>query len=391
VTETVTVPRDVVVVCNNIDEAGGAQRWARSMGELLSAEGHRVLLVGVAGVPNPHDYAAEHDGELPYRTALLHNGPVHAASKPSIDTRLRHPKSGLKYRAYLRLQQDGAARISTLLAPLDVDSAVIICVQVFAMEWIAKANTRGIPVIGMSHESYAASMASSRGTRVKRLYADLPRFVALTEQDARDWTTKGGMNNTASMPNPLPFPATGGADPDSHVCVALGRLSQEKGFDLLLEAWSYVVQARPGTDWRLKIYGDGPDRAALEAQAAELGIASSVSFEGATSQVPAALRSGSIFVSASRAEGFPMTLLEALACGLPCVAFDCAPGVREILRDGTLVSLGNTEAFADELGKLIDDGALRGTLAKAAPESVARYAPETIARRWERLFTLVHR
>jgi len=395
--------RDIVIVCNNIDEAGGAQRWARSMGDLLSAESHRVLLVGIAGVPTPHDYAAEHDGPLPYKTALLHDRPVHAVPRPSLDVRVRHPKAGLKHRRWLHLQQQGAARLSALIAPLDADDAVIICVQVFAMEWIAQADTRGIPVVGMSHESYAASMASSRGARVKKLYANLPRFVALTEQDARDWTTKGGMNNTAAIPNPLPFPATGGADPDAHTCVALGRLSQEKGFDLLLEAWSYVVQARPDTDWRLKIYGDGPDRAALEAQARALNINDSVSFEGPTSQVPEVLRSGSLFVSASRAEGFPMTLLEALASGLPCVAFDCAPGVREILRgdtasaqsgtteNGALVSLGNTEAFAFEVGKLIDDPALRATLAKAAPDTVARYAPDVIAQRWERLFTLVHR
>lgn len=384
--------RDIVIVCNNIDEAGGAQRWARSMGELLGGEGHRVLLIGVAGVANPHDYAAEYeDGRPPYRTALLHEKPVHVVHRPAIDVRLRHPRAGLRHRAYLSLQQEGADRLSHLVGSLETENAVIICVQVFAMEWVAKADTHGIPVIGMSHESYAASMASSRGTRVKKLYAGLPRFVALTEQDAGDWTVKGGMNNAASMPNPLPFPATGGADPGAHVCVALGRLSQEKGFDLLLEAWSYVAEARPGSDWRLKIYGDGPDRPALEAQAAALGITSSVSFEGATNQVPEALRSGSIFVSTSRAEGFPMTLLEAQACGLPCVAFDCAPGVREILQDGVLVSLGNTEAFAEQLGRLMDDDDLRGALAKAAPDSVARYAPDVIALRWERLFTLVHR
>ena len=408
-TNGTSVSRDVVIVCNNIDEAGGAQRWARSMGDLLAAEGHRVLLVGIAGVPTPHDYAAEHDGPLPYKTALLHDAPVHAITRPSLDVRLRHPMAGLRYSRWRALQEQGAARLSALLAALDAEgaenaeNAVIICVQVFAMEWIAQADTRGIPVIGMSHESYAASMASTRGARVKKFYANLPRFVALTEQDAQDWTTKGGMNNAAAMPNPLPIPATGGADPEAHVCVGLGRLSQEKGFDLLLEAWSYTMRARPESDWRLKIYGDGPDRAALEAQAKSLGIAASVSFEGSTNQVPESLRSGSVFVSASRAEGFPMTLLEALACGLPCVAFDCAPGVREILRgdqaaeqsetteNGALVSLGNTEAFAAQLGKLIDDPALRATLAKAAPDSVARYAPDVIAQRWARLFTLVHR
>jgi len=395
--------RDVVIVCNNIDEAGGAQRWARKMGELLSERGHRVTLVGIAGVQEPHDYAAEFGGPLPYRTSLLHAKPVHPAGKPSPGARVRHPGSTVKHRSWLRLKRAGASRLTELLAGLERDNAVIICVQVFAMEWVAQADTRGIPVIGMSHESYAASMASSRGARVKKYYANLPRFVALTEQDARDWTIRGAMNNTAAMPNPLPFPATGGADPNAHVCVALGRLSQEKGFDLLLEAWELAVKARPGTDWRLKIYGDGPDRKALEEQMEQRGLTQSIEFAGPTNRVPEALRSGSLFLSTSRAEGFPMTLLEALACGLPCVAFDCAPGVHEILRgdeaaanadtteNGALVSPGNTEAFANRLGKLMDDEALRRTLAKAAPESVARYAPDIIAERWEGLFDLVHR
>jgi glycosyltransferase involved in cell wall biosynthesis len=448
--ESAAAPRQVVIVCNNIDEAGGAQRWARSMGELLSARGHGVHLVGVAAVEQPHDYEAEyaagHGGPLPYTTARLHDEPVRPVARPSLDVRLRRPGAGARHRRWLRLKARGAARLSALLAPLPPES-VIICVQVFAMEWVALADTHGIPVIGMSHESFAASMASSRGRRVKQYYANLSRFVALTEQDARDWTIEGGLNNAAAMPNPLPFPAVGGADPEAHTCVALGRLSQEKGFDLLLEAWAGVMRARPETDWKLRIYGDGPDRAALVRQAAALGVGESVSFEGATNRVPEALRGGSLYVSASRAEGFPMTLLEALACGLPCVAFDCAPGVREILRgdplagagdaageggtdspddaddgdnaegaegrngaagpagpapkeggkryglteNGALVSPGNTDAFAEQLGRLMDDDQLRRTLAKAAPESVARYASETIAERWERMFDLVHR
>lgn len=393
--------RTVVIVCNDIDEAGGAQRWARSMGELLSARGHRVHLVGIASVERPHDYEAEYGGPLPYRTSRLYAHPVNAVPRPKLGGRVRRPASTLRHRNWLRLKAQGARRLRDMLAPLPPD-AVVICVQVFAMEWIALAGTHGVPVIGMSHESYAASMASSRGRRVKQYYANLARFVALTAQDARDWTVKGGMNNAAAMPNPLPFPAIGGADPEVHTCVALGRLSQEKGVDLLIEAWAGVMRARPQSDWKLRIYGDGPDRAGLERQAAALGLEGSVSFEGSTNQVPETLRAGSVFVSASRAEGFPMTLLEALACGLPCVAFDCAPGVREILRgaapggygtteNGALVSPGNTDAFAEQLGRLMDDDPLRRTLAKGAPDSVARYAPEVIADRWDRLFELVHR
>ncbi|HEX4790585.1 MAG TPA: glycosyltransferase family 4 protein [Actinospica sp.] len=400
---TETQGRHVVIVCNNIDEAGGAQRWARSMGELLSGRGHHVHLVGIAGVEKPHDYAAEYGGPLPYTTSTLYDKPVNAVPRPALDVRIRKPAALLRHKKWLKLKAHGAGKLGAILAELP-RTAVVICVQVFAMEWIALADTHGIPVIGMSHESFAASMASSRGRRVKQYYAKLPRFVALTEQDARDWTTKGRLNNAAAVPNPLPFPADGGADPAARTCVALGRLSQEKGFDLLLEAWATAVKARPGTDWKLRIYGDGGDREELRNQAASLGIDDSVTFEGATNRVAEALRGGSVFVSASRAEGFPMTLLEALACGVPCVAFDCAPGVREILRgdrlpagtygmteNGVLVAPGNTDAFAEQLGRLLDDATLRRTLAKAAADSVARYAPEVIAERWESLFALVHR
>jgi hypothetical protein len=396
-------PREIVIVANNIDEAGGAQRWARSMGEILAARGHRVHLVGVAGVAKPHDYVAEHGGALPYQTTVLHPRPLHAVAAPTPAQRLAHPAVSLRRARWSRLQRRGAAALGRILAPLDPRNAVVVCVQVFAMEWIALADTRGIPVIGMSHESYTASMNSSRGRRVQRLYRDLPRFVALTEKDAIDWTLAGEMNNVTSMPNPLPLPAAGGADPAAHTCVALGRLSQEKGYDLLLEAWAQAVLARPESDWRLRLYGDGPDRPKLEAQAARLGVADSVVFEGATDQVREALLGGSLFLSASRAEGFPMTLLEALACGLPCIAFDCAPGVREILRgdepgsdgtttvNGVLVTPGNTETFGYQLGRLMDDAELRRKLAAAAPGSVARYAPEVIGERWDRLFDLVQR
>jgi glycosyltransferase involved in cell wall biosynthesis len=169
----------------------------------------------------------------------------------------------------------------------------------------------------MSHESYAASMASTRGRRVKKLYATAARFVCLTEADAARWVHEGGMNNTAVVPNPLPLPANGGADAGARVVVALGRLSQEKGFDLLLESWAEATAKRPG--WTLRIHGSGLEQGALTAQAERLGIAASVDFAGPTDDVAAALVQGSIFAAPSRAEGFPMALLEAMACGVPCV------------------------------------------------------------------------
>jgi glycosyltransferase involved in cell wall biosynthesis len=390
--------RDVFIVCNTIDELGGVQRWARNVAELLAERGHRVRLVGVFAVADPARAAAPRPGVgRAYSETLIHPRRTGARPRPALLSRIANPISFLRFKRWEAVQRAGAARLAALLATAEQpDGAVVICAQVHAMEWVERAvRARGRtapPVIAMSHESYAASAASTRGRRVKKLYATAARFVCLTEADAARWIHEGGMNNTAVVPNPLPLPANGGADAGARVVVAVGRLSQEKGFDLLLESWAAATAGRPG--WTLRIHGSGPEQTALTAQAQRLGIAAGVDFAGQTDDVAAALVQGSIFAAPSRAEGFPMALLEAMACGLPCVAFDCAPGVREIVHDGEdglVVPPGNTDAFADALATLMDAREERESLGKAAVGSVARFAPAQIVERWENLFDLVRR
>jgi glycosyltransferase involved in cell wall biosynthesis len=386
---TAMEPRDVFIVCNTIDEIGGVQRWARRMAELFTERGHRVHLVGVFAVSRPHDFYP--DGRPDYTSTLLHPDRFGAPGRPFLVQRLTNPAVYARYRRWQKVHRGGARRLSALFAEGGADG-VIVCAQIQAMEWVAESDRRGMPVIGMSHESYAASRASTRYARVRRLYAGVARFLSLTEEDALAWTRDGGMFNTGSMPNALPFPAHGGADPAAKVAVAVGRLSYEKGYDLLLDAWAKAVTGRP--EWTLRVYGDGPERERLEQQAETLGVAGSVRFLGPTNEVPRVMSDGSILVSASRAEGFPMTLLEAMACGLPCVAADCAPGVRELVRPGQtgyLAPPGNTDLLAERLGRLMDDQAARERMGQAALSLVAAYSPDEILERWENLFALVHR
>lgn len=162
--------------------------------------------------------------------------------------------------------------------------------------------------------------------------------------------------------------------------------------DLLLDAWADVAPHHPG--WTLRIYGAGLEEATLRAHCTELGLDESVEWMGSTDDVLGALRGASVFAQASRAEGFPITLLEAMAAGLPVAAFDCAPGVREIVRhgeDGLLARLGNTMELAGHLDALMSDGARRDRLGDEGFRHVRRFSSAEITDRWEGLFAFLER
>lgn len=160
------------------------------------------------------------------------------------------------------------------------------------------------------------------------------------------------------------------------VIVAAGRLSQQKGFDVLLHALSWVLKERSA---RLIIFGEGPERTSLEQLARNLGIAQYVSMPGFTPYLPAYLAKASLFVLSSRWEGLPTVLIEALAAGVPVVATDCPSGPREILEDGKwgkLVPVEDPHALAQAILEQ-----LRAPLIPP-PDSWSRFSEEVIAEQW---------
>ena len=97
----------------------------------------------------------------------------------------------------------------------------------------------------------------------------------------------------------------------------------------------------------------------------------------------------SIFVMSSRYEAFPMVLLEAMACGVPCVSFDCPHGPRNIIRngeDGLLVEYLNPQALADGICRLIEDEALRKQLGAKARQNIQRFSQSVVMHQWTELF-----
>jgi glycosyltransferase involved in cell wall biosynthesis len=152
--------------------------------------------------------------------------------------------------------------------------------------------------------------------------------------------------------------------------------------------------AREHPAWTLRLYGTGPEEPALREQAASAGVETSVAFMGHTDDPAEVLADASVLVLPSRAEGWPLVLAEAMAVGVPCVAFDCAPSIREIVTDGAdgfVVGAGNVASLAESVGRLADDEELRRAMGKQALASVRRFSVENVTRRWDREFVNLFR
>lgn len=150
------------------------------------------------------------------------------------------------------------------------------------------------------------------------------------------------------------------SDTSAKVVVAIGRLREQKGFDLLIPAFSHVVAVRP--DWTLRIYGEGSERQALQQLIRDCGLQDHVVLAGWSTSIGEELGQASLFALSSRSEGFPMVLLEAMSKGLPVVSYDCPYGPREIIshgRDGLLVPAQDVAGLAAALLELIGDDARR--------------------------------
>jgi len=212
----------------------------------------------------------------------------------------------------------------------------------------------------------------------------LDKLVVLTERDRESWVE---LSNVVTIPDPLSLSPTTSSSLTEKRVVSIARYSHEKGIDLLLKAWSMVQKQI--SDWRLDVYGDG-DRTHYEQLVDELQIdRERCCLHARTDDVEKEYRISSIFVLSSRFEGFGMVLTEAMACGLPVVAFDCPWGPRSIIadgKDGLLVEKGNVKALADALARLMSDENLRRSMAEAGVRNVQRFSLNSIAGRWKSLF-----
>lgn len=208
------------------------------------------------------------------------------------------------------------------------------------------------------------------------------KFVVLSQGNIAEWNQK----NVVAIPNPLSFYPEEYSSLLNKEVIVVGSHTYNKGYDLLLATWKNLELKFP--DWKLKIYGKIDSSETFVKLAMELGLKNVFFYQPVKDIQPIMLKS-SLLVLSSRSEGFGMVLIEAMACGLPCVSFNCPSGPADIIQqgeDGFLVEKENTEELANKIIKLMENEDLRKSMGAKAKKNVQRYQADQIVMQWDRLF-----
>jgi glycosyltransferase involved in cell wall biosynthesis len=245
---------------------------------------------------------------------------------------------------------------------------------------------RGIAVIGQEHMNLETH-TPQRQAEIARRYPALDAVTVLTERDHETYSRAlGGAVRLERIPNAVPALDAERPVLDSPVVVAAGRLTTQKGFDLLIPAFARIAERHP--EWTLRICGDGPQRRRLRALILEHGLSNNVLLLGPVDRLDEQMSQASMYVLSSRFEGLPMVMIEAMSLGLPVVSFDCPTGPREVIengRSGVLVRDGDVDALAEAMLAMVEDPEHRRRLGAGAAARAKDFALESIGPRWEGL------
>ncbi|MGN1156396.1 MAG: glycosyltransferase family 4 protein [Agathobacter sp.] len=249
---------------------------------------------------------------------------------------------------------------------------------------IARQFTRNFHLMeerGGIYELVSKYWRHKQAVAVKRL----DKLVLLTSQDETCW--KMTTQKTCVIPNPITIEYAERSSLDMKRVIAVGRLNEQKGYDFLIEAWSIVAKKHP--DWTLDIYGEGQLMDFIQNMIIQYGLKASINLKGVVKDINREYAKSSILVLSSRYEGFGLVLVEAMSCGVPCVAFDCPFGPRDIINsgiDGLLVKYLDVKALADGLCTLIENVKLRKAMGNKAFEHIKRYDVDRVMQMWIDLF-----
>lgn len=286
--------------------------------------------------------------------------------------------------------------LRTVLCEIAPDVVVSFMDQVNVLTLLASFNL-GLPVVVSERIDPRAMPIKRVWSALRKLMYRQAKAVVVQTEGLRAWANRfTSPGRVWVIPNTVDWRFTGNSAVGGKTrqykkeIVAMGWLTEQKGFDLLLGAFAQVSECKD--NWMLLIIGDGPERPTLIELARELGIEKQVKFVGIVSTPWKLIKNASLFVLSSRYEGFPNVLIEAMACGVPVISFDCPSGPSEIIEDGVngvLVPPGEVGKLASAMERLMINGTERYRLASKGKHDAKQYTMDKVMPGWEELLERV--
>lgn len=316
--------KSILFFVGSLNLSGGTERVSTIVANEMSSLGYKVSFLSL------------YDGQCPFYS-VNPSITIDSLFENKISFRKNYHSALIKLRRYIKSRDfDIVVNADSILALYTVPACIGLSVRTICWE----------------HFNYRVNL----NVKLRNIARHIAAFacddiVTLTDTDKKIWARNTlHRAEITAIPNPAPPLLTNArTEVRSKILLAAGRLTYQKGYDLLLAAWSLVIKERQ--DWMLRIVGNGEDKESLMVQAKELGLCSFIQWVPHVSDMSEQYDTADLYVLSSRFEGLPMVLLEAIAHGLPIVSFDCITGPKEIINSscGWLVPDGNIDMLAKSL------------------------------------------
>lgn len=357
--------KNICFLIGNLNSSGGTERVTSLIASALVQRHYNILILSLVDGSNPFFYLDKHIQ-------------THTLYPKKLSFKKNFVGTVWKLRQFIKHHNvDTLVVVDSISCLFTIPASIGLDIKHLCWEHFNFKNNNGLRLRDISRV-WAAR------------YCDY--VVTLTERDKSLW--QQGLNkikaNIIAIPNPTAYENIEHTPRlEYKVVLALGHLTQVKGFDLLIQAWSQVC--RDNNDWTLCLLGSGEEEEALKNQAKSLGIMDRINFVAATKNVEQYYRACAFYCLSSRFEGFPMVLLEAQAFGLPIISFDCETGPSEVVVDninGWLVENGNVEALSERLLTAINiENSAYQALSNQAKFSSQRFSVSHIVDSWHHILS----
>jgi glycosyltransferase involved in cell wall biosynthesis len=359
--------KHIALICSRLDLPGGIERAIVNLANLFVEKGHAVTLVILDETKNSFY-------------------PLH----PSIRIIQQPLFFGITEQGNLFSRKTDfihdIIRLKRIIKALHAD--IIIATEYpFAIAAVFAGGRKYAKVISWEHHHFYELKKSFFWERSFRIaYPKLDSTVCLNEDEKKLFLAVGA--KAIVIPN-FTMPTDMRSSLKNKTILTVARIAYVKGTDLLLKTARLVFEKHP--EWKWKLIGSGLVDNLANRVIAEEGIPKNLSIQKPVDHnIFSEYQNASMYVMTSRNECFPMTLLEAMSAGLPCIAFDCETGPRHIINhniDGLLVENENPVKLAEAISSLISDEERRKKMGENAFLNVQRFLPEKIYALWENLFS----